>query len=85
MSSSNLHGKIPGTHSVVIEGERVVPLMMVMKVKECSHCKKKIKSNTKIIAVGAPHHTLLHFNCWQYFDYATPYSHERPISITPGF
>jgi hypothetical protein len=83
--ASIIPGKLPGTHSVKVDNERVIPLMMVIRVRNCSHCQSKIKKDTKVIAVGAPHHTLIHFNCWPHYKYDSAYPHDRPLSTSPGF
>lgn len=80
-----MSSKIPGTHSVTVAEGKKIPLMMILRNKNCLHCGIKIKKDTKSIAVGAPHHCLIHFDCWQYFDYSIAYKHERPISQSPGF
>lgn len=76
--------KLPGTHTVTVDDGKTIPLLMIIRNRNCQHCQEKIKKDTKSIAVGAPHHCLLHFNCWQYFDYKIAYKHERPLSLSPG-
>ena len=32
-----------------------------------------------VIAIGHPHHVLIHYNCWYLYDYRKEYPHGLPI------
>ncbi len=46
----------------------------------CGHCKKSPRPNEPIHCVGAPYHTLLHRECFAFFDYEEQrWPHAGPV------
>lgn len=62
-----------------------IPALITIYNKFCPVCKDKLKNIEVVVAIGAPHHCLLHKRCWQYFDYDQNYAHGRAFSELPGW
>lgn len=64
-----LYGKLGEHHYVV-----------TVYNSKCTVCQQFISDNSLVIAVGPPAHSLIHFNCWPYFDVKLGYTHGKPLS-----
>lgn len=56
-----------------------VPVTGVVWTGKCGRCHKEITPNTFTAALGPPHHILVHYNCWQYYNFNTPFPHGQPL------
>lgn len=56
-----------------------VPLTGVVLKDACPHCRKEMTADTLLAAIGPPHHILVHWDCWQYYQFNSAYPHGRPL------